>query len=69
MHVATLSSKYQLSIPKAVRENLSLKAGQRFAVIAKGKLIELVPVPTLADMRGVLKGKNVEGYRDRQDRV
>jgi len=69
MHVATLSTKYQLSIPKAVRENLSLKAGQRFAVIAKGKLIELVPVPTLADMRGVLKGKNVEGYRDRQDRI
>lgn len=51
MQVATLSSKYQLSIPKAIRESLSLKAGQRFAVIAKGKLIELVPVPTLADMR------------------
>ena len=64
MQVATLSSKYQLSIPKAIREQLSLEAGQRFAVIAKGKLIELVPVPTLANMRGVLKGKNVEGYRE-----
>lgn len=69
MHTATLSSKYQLSIPKAVRDNLSLKAGQKFTIIAKGKIIELVPVPTLSSMRGILKGKSADGYRDRQDRI
>ena len=69
MQIATLSSKYQLSIPKAIRENLSLEAGQRFTVIAKGNIIELVPIPTLESMRGILKGKNTNDYRDRQDRV
>lgn len=69
MNTATLSSKYQLSIPKAVRENLFLKAGQKFTVIAKGKIIELVPIPTLNSRRGVLKTKNTDGYRDRQDRI
>ena len=69
MHTATLSSKYQLSIPKGVRENLNLKAGQKFSVIAKGNVIELVPVPSLKSMRGILKGANTENYRDRQDRV
>ena len=33
---ATLSSKFQLAIPKAVREELALEAGQKFAVITKG---------------------------------
>ena len=69
MHTATLSSKYQLSIPKVVRETLNLKVGQKFSVIAKGNVIELVPVPSLKSMRGVLKGANTENYRDRQDRV
>lgn len=69
MQTATLSSKYQLSIPKAVRETLNLKAGQKFTVITKGNIIELVPVPSLKAMRGILKGANTANYRDRQDRI
>jgi AbrB family looped-hinge helix DNA binding protein len=65
---ATLSSKFQLAIPKAIRDELGLEAGQRFAVIAKGKVIELVPLLSLEDARGLLKGANPEGYRDRTDR-
>ncbi len=68
MHTVTLSSKYQLAIPKAIRELLNLQAGQQFTVLAKGKSIELVPVRSLKSMRGVLKGVNTENYRDRQDR-
>lgn len=68
MHTATLSSKYQLAIPKAIRELLNLQAGQQFTVLAKGKSIELVPVRSLKSMRGILKGVNTENYRDRQDR-
>lgn len=68
MQTATLSSKYQLAIPKAIRETLNLKAGQKFTVVAKGNIIELVPVRSLQSMRGVLKGVNTENYRDRQDR-
>lgn len=68
MQTATLSSKYQLAIPKAIREILNLKAGQKFTVVAKGNIIELVPVRSLQSMRGVLRGVNTENYRDRQDR-
>jgi AbrB family looped-hinge helix DNA binding protein len=66
---ATLSSKYQLAIPKAIREELGLQAGQKFAVIAKGDVIELVPLRSLKAARGMFKGADPSGYRDRKDRV
>jgi len=56
MHSVTLSSKFQLSIPKAIREEMHLKAGQKFAIITKGDIISLVPIPDLAEMRGIAKG-------------
>lgn len=65
----TLSSKFQLSIPKAVREDLNLHAGQKFAVITKGDIISLVPIPELAEMRGIAKGVDTSDYRDRTDRL
>jgi AbrB family looped-hinge helix DNA binding protein len=68
MSTATLSSKFQLSIPKPVRDQMGLKAGQKFSVIAKGSVIELVPVRSLEDMRGTLKGADVNNVRDRRDR-
>ncbi|QLQ33258.1 MAG: AbrB/MazE/SpoVT family DNA-binding domain-containing protein [Candidatus Thiothrix singaporensis] len=68
MQTATLSSKYQLAIPKAIREQMNLQAGQQFTVLAKGNTIELVPIRSLQSMRGLLKGANPADYRDRQDR-
>ena len=69
MTTVTLSSKFQLSIPKAVREEMGLRAGQRFAVITKGDIVSLVPVPDLAEMRGIAKGVDTGEYRDRVDRT
>jgi len=68
MSSATLSSKYQLSIPKAIREQLHLQAGQKFSVVAKGSVIELVPIRNIESARGMLKLANPDNYRDRQDR-
>jgi len=65
---ATLSSKFQISIPKAVREEQHWKAGQRFAFIPKGKGVLVIPVPTLEELSGIAKGANPDGYRDRKDR-
>lgn len=65
----TLSSKFQLSIPKAIREQMHLQAGQRFAIIPKGDTIVLAPVRRLDEMRGVLKGADPSNYRDRTDRL
>jgi AbrB family looped-hinge helix DNA binding protein len=66
---ATLSSKFQISIPKAVREHRHWKAGQKFVFIPKGNGVLLVPAPSLDDLRGIAKGANPENYRDRDDRV
>ena len=65
---ATLSSKYQISIPKAVREAHDWKPGQEFAFVPKGRHVVLVPVPTLEDLKGIARGADTDGYRDRDDR-
>jgi AbrB family looped-hinge helix DNA binding protein len=67
-NTATLSSKFQISIPKAVRDSNNWKAGQEFAFISKGAGVLLVPVPTLEELRGIAAGANPENYRDRNDR-
>jgi AbrB family looped-hinge helix DNA binding protein len=65
---ATLSEKFQISIPKRVRTAHDWKPGQKFAFIPRGESVLLVPVPTLEDLRGIAKGKDSGGYRDREDR-
>ena len=68
MTSTTLSSKYQLSIPKAIREQLHLQAGQKFSVIVKGDVIELAPLRTIESARGLLRQATPDNYRDRRDR-
>lgn len=68
MSSATLSSKYQISIPKDVRERQSWDAGQKFVFIPKGKGVLLMPVPTLEALHGIAKGANTDDVRDRTDR-
>lgn len=65
---ATLSAKFQISIPKAVREARKWKAGQEFAFIPKGSGVLLVPVPERNQLAGIAKGAKAENYRDRKDR-
>lgn len=65
---ATLSSKYQISVPKAIRDTLHWEAGQEFVFIPKGKGVLLMPVPDLKQLAGIALGANADGYRDRQDR-
>lgn len=65
---ATLSSKYRISVPKAIRDDLHWEAGQEFVFIPKGKGVLLMPVPELAQLAGIAKGAQTGDYRDRQDR-
>ncbi len=65
---ATLSSKYQISIPKAVREEQHWQAGQEFVFIPKGKGVLVMPVPELTQLAGIAKGARKDGFRDRKDR-
>jgi AbrB family looped-hinge helix DNA binding protein len=63
--VATLSSKFQISIPKAIRSARKWQPGQKFAFIPKDGGVMLVPVPRLEDLAGSMRGANTENYRDR----
>ena len=65
---ATLSSKFQISVPKAVREEIGLKAGQRFVFVPKGGNLVLVPVPSRAELFGKYRGADTTDVRDRNDR-
>jgi AbrB family looped-hinge helix DNA binding protein len=69
MSAATkLSSKFQISIPKEIREQQGWRAGQEFVFLPKGNSVVLVPVPERESLRGIAKGANPENYRDRNDR-
>jgi AbrB family looped-hinge helix DNA binding protein len=71
MFQAKLSSKFQLSIPKAIRDNLKLRAGQQFVLLQRGNIIELIPSQSLLAARGMLADIGDEAdrdYRDRSDR-
>ena len=65
---ATLSTKFQISIPKAVRAAQQWEAGQEFAFIPKGAGVLLVPVPEVHELAGIAKGAKPNNYRDRKDR-
>lgn len=65
---AKLSAKFQISIPKAVREAHKWKAGQEFAFIPKGTGVLLAPVPERDALVGLARGAKPDDYRDRKDR-
>ena len=65
---ATLSSKYQISIPKEIRDSMNLKPGQKLAFLCIGKSVRLVPQPKLEDLLGIGKGGDPSNYRDRDTR-
>jgi AbrB family looped-hinge helix DNA binding protein len=69
MSQTTVSSKYQVVIPKEIRERVHLRPGQKLAVIVRGNVISLVPDIPLEDLRGFLKGMKTEGLREKVDRL
>lgn len=56
METVTISSRFQIVIPRSIRESLGLRPGQKFQAIQYGNRIELVPVRPIREMRGFLKG-------------
>ncbi len=69
MGVVTLSSKYQIVIPREIRERLRLRPGQRLLIIEKDGVIHLIPQRPIREMRGFIKGLNTEGLREEGDRI
>lgn len=69
MQTAIISTKFQICIPKKIREQLHIKAGQQFIFIAKGNTLHLVPQLTIENIKGALKGAKIDNFRDHSDRV
>ncbi len=68
MAAVTVSPKYQVVIPKEVREKLGLSPGQKIQVVVYGDRIVLIPVRPMKQMRGYLQG--IDTRIDREgDRV
>ena len=68
MQSVTVSPKYQVVIPKTVRDSLNLRPGQKMQVIEYVGRIELVPERDIKELRGFVKGINTEFKRE-EDRV
>ena len=66
--LSTLSSKFQISIPKTVRDLNHWQPGQEFAFLPKGRGVLVMPVVELEDLIGLAKGAETGEYRDREDR-
>ena len=69
MDQTTVSSKYQVVIPKSVRRQLELRPGQKLSVVVKGGIISLVPLPSLKELRGFVPGINTHDVREETDRL
>ena len=68
MDTLTISPKYQVVIPKEIREALHLRPGQKVQVIAYENRIELIPVRPMHQMKGFLRGIDTDLPRE-EDRV
>ena len=68
MTTITISPKFQVVIPKAIRDLLGLRPGQKVQAIAYEDRIELIPVRRMKEMRGFLRGIDSTVERD-SDRV
>ena len=68
MAAVTVSPKFQVVIPKAIREKIGLLPGQKIEIVVYGDRIELIPVKPVKRMRGFLKGIDTRVPRE-GDRV
>lgn len=65
MQTVTVSPKFQVVIPREVRESLHLRPGQKMQVVEYAGRIELIPERDIADLRGFLKGIKTDFEREK----
>jgi AbrB family looped-hinge helix DNA binding protein len=68
MTSVTVSPKFQVVIPKDIRESMGIFSGQKVQVLTYQNRIELIPLKPMKEMKGFLKGINTDVQRD-NDRV
>jgi AbrB family looped-hinge helix DNA binding protein len=67
MDITTVSSKFQIVIPRKIRNQLGIKVGQKFQVMPYEGRIEIIPVESIKKSRGFLRGidTTIEREKDR----
>jgi AbrB family looped-hinge helix DNA binding protein len=68
MSVVTVSPKYQVVIPREIRDALGLEPGQKVQAFQYQNRVELIPVRSVRELRGFLEGIDTSVPRER-DRV
>lgn len=67
MEMVTISSKYQVVIPREVREQFNLQPGNKIVFIPYKGVLRVVVVPPIEQARGMLKGINIDNIREEED--
>jgi AbrB family looped-hinge helix DNA binding protein len=67
MEPVTISSKYQVVIPREIREQFNLKPGQKIIFIPYNNTLRVVVLRPIKEARGMLKGMNTDGIREEVD--
>ncbi len=68
MTYVTVSPKYQMVIPKEVREHMNIKPGEKLSVVERDGIIHLVPIRDVKSMKGFLKETATEDLREEGER-
>jgi AbrB family looped-hinge helix DNA binding protein len=69
MTTITVSPKYQIVIPKEVRESVKIKSGMKIVMVPYGTRIELIPLKSISMLKGTLKGMDTSDIREKKDRI
>jgi len=64
MTAVTVSPKFQVVIPKEIRESMGIVSGQKVQVMTYQNRIELIPLKPMKELRGLLKGIDTDVERD-----
>ena len=68
MHTVTISSKYQVVIPRPIRDQFNLKPGQKLSFIPYKNTLRVVIVPPIADAEGMFEDIDTDPHREKDDR-
>ncbi|OQX62350.1 MAG: AbrB family transcriptional regulator [Anaerolinea sp. 4484_236] len=68
MNAVTVSTKYQVVIPKEVRQSMKIQPGQKMQVIEYGGQIIMIPIRSIKEARGSLPGIDTDPQREKEER-
>ncbi|MFH1773590.1 MAG: AbrB/MazE/SpoVT family DNA-binding domain-containing protein [Methanobacteriota archaeon] len=68
METVRVSSKFQVVIPKSIREILNIKPGEEIVMIEKDRAVHMIPVRDIKKARGIARGVTTKSLRDESER-